>query len=61
MPTTWTNSTPTATATWTQLEPFNTGWGTTPFGDATSEPGISIHKRGFGDPITPWSNYDETP
>lgn len=62
MPTTWTQYSPTAAETWTQLDPFDGGFGKSPFGDPTTpEPGITIHKRGFGDPITPWKNYDETP
>lgn len=60
MPTTWTNSTPTSTVTWNQLEP--SGFGIDAFGDPSNlEAGLKIHQRGFGSPTTKWSDYDETP
>ncbi len=50
----WTPESVTSTSDWTQLEPFTGGFGTSRFGTPKDE--FSIHERGFGDPITKWTD-----
>ena len=43
---------------WKDLEPA--GFGDRPFGDpSTEEEGKKIHRRGFGDKKTEWTDYEE--